>query len=85
MTRMELWNEINDNHADLLFRLKERWMDESEYEDIAEYLKVIQQKLPQATAITKRPFGIKLKADDGNLKVDVVVEGMYIKLRAKSI
>ena len=58
MKAQELWNKINDKNADLLFYLRERWQDEKKYEDINDYLHRIQQDIPEAYKITKRPFGI---------------------------
>lgn len=51
MTKKELWTKINNENADLLFHLRERWADESEYEDITEYLSVIQKSIPEAFKI----------------------------------
>lgn len=84
-TMMETWAEVNEKHANMFFQLKERWAAESEYEDIKEYLKVIQKKIPTATNITKRPFGVTIPCSDGNLKVSVVVDGRYIKLSGKVV
>lgn len=43
-----------------MVNLASRWMDESQYEDINDYRKVIEAKLPAGFVIvkmTKRPFG----------------------------
>lgn len=84
MTKQELWKKINDENSNLLFELRERWADEGEYEDINEYLAVIQKCIPEAFKIYKRPFGIDCKADDGILNVSVKVKGHYLQLDAKS-
>ena len=84
MTRMDLWNRANEK-ANLFFNLWERWQDEHEYEDINDYLKHIQQTFPEAYSITKRPFGIKCKADDGAIQITVKRSGNSIKLCGKNI
>ena len=75
----DLCIKVNKN-ADLFFNLWERWQDESEYEDINEYLEVFQKTFPEAYAITKRPFGIKCKTDEGNVHVTVKRSGDRVKL-----
>lgn len=45
--------------TDLFFR----WQDESEYEDLADYLKVIQEVEPRAYEMTEKPFGVKVKIE----------------------
>jgi len=68
MTKQETWAHINatESITELLFSLWERWQDEKDYEDIQDYLQVIQKSLPNAYKITKRPFGIAVKCTDGN-------------------
>jgi hypothetical protein len=83
MTVQELWKEIVDKHAILLCSLYERWQDEKQYEDINDYLIQIQKFIPQAYAITKRPFGIYVKADTVVFKVNVIVKGKYLNLSCK--
>lgn len=49
-----------DEMQGLLCRLHDRWQDEREYEDLAEYGKVIAKQLPKwmkLETMTKRPFG----------------------------
>lgn len=88
MTKQELWAKINKENggqiADLIFYLYERWQDEKEYEDINDYLKTIQKKVPEAFKIHKRPFGITAKCDDGNIQITVKSECKYLRLQAKS-
>ena len=43
---------------DRLAYLHSRWEDESEYEDIADYLTAMQKVLPTATKMTTEPFGV---------------------------
>lgn len=50
----------------LMSNLYARWLDEREYEDIAEYGKAVERNLPEGVTfvkITKRPFGVHLKVD----------------------
>lgn len=50
------------NLEGLLCNLYARWQDEKEYEDIADYGKVIAKELParfKLEGMTKRPFGFK--------------------------
>ena len=75
----DLCIKVNEN-ADLFFNLWERWQHESEYEDINEYLDVFQKTFSEAYAITKRPFGIKCKTNDGNVHVTVKRSGDRVKL-----
>lgn len=79
----ELWAKINKDNADLLCDLWERWQDEKEYEDIQDYLTVIQKHIPEAYKITKRPFGVHCKCDDGEIHVQVKRDGRYLKLIGK--
>lgn len=44
-------------NAQLIANLYWRWLDEHQYEDIAEYGKVIEDKLGFPVKMTKRPFG----------------------------
>lgn len=45
--------------TDLFFR----WLDEHEYENIDDYLKVIQKVEPRAYEMTEEPFGVKVKIE----------------------
>ena len=86
MTKQEIWAAINDDKvSDLLFNVYERWLNEKEYEDIADYLTAIQKSIPEAYAITKRPFGIKCKGSDGNLHAFIKRSGNTIQLSAKNL
>ena len=85
MNTQELWKKINDENADLLFYLRERWQDEREYEDINDYLHRIQQDIPEAYKITKRPFSIVCRCSDADLSVSVVSKGRYLQLVQKAI
>lgn len=84
-TTKELWEKVNKTEkiANLLIYSRERWQDEKEYEDIADYLVEIQKAIPEAYKIYKRPFGVDCMCSDGVLNISVVVEGKYLKLRGK--
>jgi hypothetical protein len=50
--------------ASLMDNLAVRWMDEGKYEDIADYQKAIEKRLPEGFTVTrmvKRPFGFQFK------------------------
>lgn len=80
----ELWEKVNFENdgkiADFLFYLRNRWQDEKEYEDINEYLTAFQKHVPEAYKISKRPFGVTCKCEDGDLALKVVTSGNYLKL-----
>ena len=82
MTIKEAWKAVNDS-ANTIFYLYERWQDEKEYEDIKDYLAVVQKSVPGAYKMTRRPFGFKAKCEDGELAVSVKLDGRYIKLFGK--
>lgn len=88
MTKQELWFKVNkeDNGriADAIFHLYGRWLDEHEYEDIDDYLKAIQKKVPEAFTMHKRPFGFTAKCDDGNIRITVKTRGNYLQLEGRS-
>ncbi len=79
MNIQKIWEKANAEH-DFLFGLFERWLDEWEFEDLAEYLVAIQAKIPEAVSI-HRPFGILCKGDDGQIMIDVLTNGDKIELR----
>ena len=47
-----------------LIELFFRWLDESEYEDIEDYLKVMQKVEPRAIEMTTHPFGVKVNTGE---------------------
>jgi len=86
MTRQEIWAAINaDKTSEFLFSLYERWQNEKEYENIADYLTAFQKSMPQAYAMSKRPFGVKCKGFDGNIHIFIKRKGNEIQLCAKNI
>ena len=83
MTGKELWHKVNFENdgkiADILFNLRNRWQCEKEYEDINDYLAIIQKSIPEAYKISKRPFSITCKCDDCDIVIKIVVSGNYLK------
>jgi hypothetical protein len=82
-TKKQFAESLTAEQCETLFDLAERWMDERGHEDIDEYLTVIERQIPEAFAITKRPFGVNCKADDGNVKVDVLKNGNRLSIRTR--
>ena len=89
MTKQELWTKVNKENcgqiADLIFSLYERWQEEQEYEDINDYLKAIQKRIPEAFKIHKNPFGITAKCDDGNIRIEVKDERECLRMVGRSV
>ena len=59
--------------------------DEKDYEDINDYLKVIQKSIPEAYRMTKRPFGVVCRCDDCDLSIYIKKEGKYLKMFGKKL
>lgn len=89
-----LASKIVNNEAimNTFFNLKERWLDEYEYEDINDYKKVLVDTIKkqgfdinEENAVpTKKPFGIKAKfCNEYTLHIFVNVRGVYWSLAAK--
>lgn len=83
MNRIDTWNLINQNLSGLMFNLHNRWQSEKEHEDITDYLKVIKEYVPDAYAMTSKPFGVKVLCNDGILIVSVIKKGSYLQLWGK--
>ena len=83
MLMNELWKNVNENHTEFLCYLWERWQDEKEYEDIQDYLTAIQARIPEAYKMTKRPFGVHCKCDDGSIHIQIKRSGNYLKVFGK--
>jgi hypothetical protein len=61
---------VYDNLKPTIGRLACRWMDESKYEDINDYQKVIEKELPMGFTVvkmTKRPFGFHFSVETGEV------------------
>lgn len=76
---------IADKHLDFFVYLYSRWQDEKEYEDFAEYEKVMIEKITELPikAATKRPFGIKY--DYEGFEIHIKIASGYLKAQAKRI
>lgn len=85
MNKVELWTMTNDKYADFLCYLWARWQDEKEYEDINDYLKAIQIRIPGAFKMTKRPFGFVSRCDDGDIHIGIKRNGRYLDLFTKDL
>jgi hypothetical protein len=59
----------------LMVNLAERWLDESQYEDIGEYQKVIQKKADSfgvtVTKMVKKPFGCEFTVNGNRYRYTV--------------
>lgn len=88
MKKVELWTKVckedNGKLGYLIVNLAERWTCERDYEDINDYLKVIQESIPEAVKIHKRPFGVTCKCDDGNIRIEARCSGGNLTLTAKN-
>lgn len=81
MTMKTLFEEINTTHVDNLLYLRERWEDESQYEDINDYLDAIKKSIPCASEISGHPFSFKCLCDDGELEVHMPIRGNKILIQ----
>lgn len=85
MLRKELWSiHSHSDTVELLYNLYERWQMEKDYEDIQDYLLVIQKTIPEAYAITQRPFGVKCSCDDGDIHIYLKIVKNSCQILAKN-
>ena len=84
----------NDNIANVMFNLWERWQDEKMYEDINDYGKVIAEKIQKEFPTwevkypsgTKKPFGVKVMVNKVYLHIFVKVKNsQYLVLCGKKL
>jgi len=81
----EVDNILNDEKiAGELLCLYDRWQDEKEYEDWADYEKVM-KKLINHTFVkgTKRPFGFIIKIGESKASFFVKLKGKQVTFSAK--
>ena len=93
MTTIEKLNAIvnNEKVGNCFFNLYDRWLDESEYEDINQYgdviIKTINDQFPQFGASlvssTKRPFGVKIDLDGQKFHIQIKIKGCYAVMSVK--
>lgn len=60
-------NEVFSAKADFLATLRDRWQDEKEYEDFADYVEAMKKALPadiHLVKMTKSPFGFTFTVDN---------------------
>lgn len=74
---------VNDKHLDFFVNLYSRWQDEREYEDFADYEKVMKEKITELPikSATKRPFGFKY--DYQGFEIHIKIANGYLKADAK--
>lgn len=82
----------NKKVANTFFNLYDRWQDESEYEDINEYGKVIALTIAtefpydvKLIQTTKRPFGVKISTSKGVFQLWIKLKGHFASICGKKI
>jgi len=83
----------NDMISSTFFNLYDRWQDESEYEDIKEYGKVIANTIAKEfptlgvtlAQATKRPFGVKIDTNKGAYQLWIKLKGHYATICGKRL
>lgn len=81
----------NETISNTFFNLYERWSDESQYEDINDYEKVLAKVIREngfpisREKATKRPFGLKFMLDGQCWHTCVKLKGQYLAIYAKPI
>lgn len=77
-------HEAANQHIGRLLYLVERWDNEKEYEDIQDYLKDVQKRIPEAYKITD-DFSIHFKCVDGEFIMEFELLETNIKCTATYI
>lgn len=85
MKKQELWTKFNREHADFFMMLWERWQEERMHEDFEEYKEAMKKRVPEMIKMTKRPFAITCKCDDGLIHISCRAQGNYLKIFGKSV
>jgi hypothetical protein len=71
-----------------MLNLVSRWLDESEYEDIADYAKIINKELEQYNLVvlkmSKRPFGFTFVVNGHVYAITLSANGAYTCKSVKS-
>ena len=81
----------NEKVGNAFYNLYDRWLDESEYEDINDYgkaiVKTIAKEFPSCdiklVQTTKEPFGVKVKINGSTYSVWIKIKGRYANLCGK--
>ncbi len=63
----EVWEHVQDEQLPFLMKLYERWQDEQEYEDFADYRASAFENCLGLTQLWERPFRAEYAAADGKL------------------
>ena len=63
----QIWERVQDTHLSFLMKLYERWQDEHEYEDFADYRAAAFENCPGLIALWAHPFRAEYTATDGTL------------------
>lgn len=87
MKRNDLWKNINNDSKvfDTFINLYVRWLDEKDYEDINDYLQVIKKHIPSAYKISKKPFGVTCKCEDGDMKIFIKRKGNSVSIMGQLV
>ena len=82
----------NEKIFNTFFNLYDRWQDESKYEDINEYGKVIALTIAtefpynvKLIQTTKRPFGVKISTSKGVFQLWIKLKGHFASICGKKI
>jgi len=78
----EAWKEIQAEQAPYLIKLFERWQDEKEYEDFAEYRIAAHKNCKGLTDIWESPFHAAYEVEDGTLILRFRETGTGIEVAA---
>lgn len=73
--------QVYDSEVEFFGNLYCRWLDEQEYEDIADYKAVIQARIPQMEIVKmhKQPFGFTAKAQGKTYRFAVTMKNYSYK------
>ena len=76
---------VYDKYVDFFVNLYSRWQDEKEYEDFADYEKVLKEKITELPikSATKRPFGIKY--DYEGFEIHIKISNECLVAQAKRL
>ena len=73
-----------EQRGEELCYLYDRWQDEQEYEDFAEYREAVQRIIPHTiTKFTQSPFAIYFSTDEADYKVRITHSEIDFRWRTK--
>ena len=67
MPAEQIWKRVQESQLPFLMNLYERWQDEHEYEDFADYRAAAFENCPGLIALWAHPFRAEYTATDGTL------------------